>query len=66
MSKEIINPCPYCGGKAKLVGRKYRSVVCTNCRAHGPLTALRSKAIEDWNNLATSIDNNDKEIKNNG
>lgn len=42
-----INPCPFCGGKAKVSGKRsgnYRRegtlyyVICNSCKARGPLT----------------------------
>ena len=55
-----LKPCPFCGGKAKLIlttednrGRKYGYVRCgkdyPNCCVIQPSEILLIKAIEAWN-----------------
>ena len=44
-----IKPCPHCGGKGKLKGRKKRKVVCTKCGAQGAEKPLASQAVASWN-----------------
>ena len=46
-----INPCPHCGGKGVLKGRKKRKVVCTKCGAQGAEKPLASEAVASWNIL---------------
>jgi len=57
-----LKPCPFCGGKAKLVsdyffsmGRHASEVTCTECHAWGPTSKTypveiqQQKAIAAWN-----------------
>lgn len=46
-----IIPCPHCGGKGVLKGRKKRKVVCTQCGAQGAEKPLASEAVASWNSL---------------
>ena len=50
-----LNPCPFCGGKAKW-DKDWQAVVCTNCGAstrHSILvTRKKNESIEAWNRRA--------------
>lgn len=47
--EQKIESCKYCGGIAKMKGRKMRYVACMKCFAQGPKRALIKDAIEEWN-----------------
>jgi len=58
MNEEKLMPCPFCGGKAKIVERPLRlqielskfSVSCTNCHiSTKEHTGFETSAIVDWN-----------------
>lgn len=62
--EQKINKCQFCGGIAKIAGRKLRYVTCTSCHAQGPRCALIDDAITGWNSIkkdqkeeAESLDN---------
>lgn len=54
---EALKPCPFCGGKAKLMtmeydGQKYYGVFCTANMEHGHFITnygIKEEAIEVWN-----------------
>lgn len=44
----ILKPCPFCGGEAKLMrppqfAEAYAFIACTKCRAAGPLMVIKRK-----------------------
>lgn len=47
--KEKLLPCPFCGGKAKLVSSVESWVECKSCGATSRFCACDSGAIEKWN-----------------
>ena len=51
MSEEL-KPCPFCGGKAKLMISVEDWVLCTICKASSDTTSDPKRAIEKWNKRA--------------
>lgn len=57
MAKKIVLlPCPFCGGKAKLIDRRnFCYVMCKKCKIESPVVATsteycaRDRAIKYWN-----------------
>lgn len=41
-----LSECPFCGGRAKIEGRKKIKAVCQECGASSPIFDFRSQAIE--------------------
>ena len=58
MKKQTLKPCPFCGGKAKLMKMGYPHwVYCTDCGAkvHGRVVGEKEgekASIEAWNRRA--------------
>lgn len=52
---EKLKPCPFCGGKAKLVetyvekGIWVYSVDCSNCKTRQQVSKTEEEAINAWN-----------------
>lgn len=44
-----LKPCPFCGGKAKLLGFTRFWVQCEPCGAQTPLYVFEDAAEEAWN-----------------
>lgn len=53
--EQKINKCQFCGGIAKIAGRKLRYVTCTSCHAQGPRCALMDDAITGWNSIKKDL-----------
>ena len=58
-----LKPCPFCGGKASLHGKKYRWVQCDDCRASTVRVEkfywgqhIDEIPIQRWNRRATDGD----------
>lgn len=53
MNNEDLKPCPFCGGKAKVLGTKYEDgeyyIVCEKCRVRMGSYSNPEDAIADWN-----------------
>lgn len=46
---EDLKKCPFCGGKAEIVGYKIFWVICKECTAETKSFDTREEAIEAWN-----------------
>ena len=44
-----LKPCPFCGGKAKLMDAPDVWVECTSCGAQSRMCAMPETALERWN-----------------
>lgn len=44
-----LKPCPFCGGKAKLMYAPDVWVECTSCGAQSRMCAMPETALERWN-----------------
>lgn len=46
---EDLKKCPFCGGKAEIVGYKIFWVICKECTAETKSFDTREEAIDAWN-----------------
>lgn len=49
MNKIELKPCPFCGGKAKIVKTYTIWVKCINCHASANCHSTEREAAEAWN-----------------
>ena len=49
-TQTTLKPCPFCGGRAELIGGNKDPVVyCMKCCAHSRGASTKRKAMEYWN-----------------
>ncbi len=48
MSEKLL-PCPFCGGKAKVVQSHNPYVICESCHVSTPMYSWKADAVKAWN-----------------
>lgn len=51
MKSELL-PCPFCGGKAKVMQSHNPYVICENCHVSTPMFSWKQDAVAAWNRRA--------------
>ena len=62
MNKIKLKPCPFCGGRAKLMQIKkepFAAVICRVCEVQSNIFSRAEDAVEAWNRRAGQGDNAD-------